>query len=183
MPVFSAAKIKEDRTFEIVTDAGHLQVRAMLVGAANDVSQPWRLNRVVLNDIDVGDTGIDVPANGTVDNVIVEMTDRTYEVTGRVTDGSGKVVRDCTVIVFAQDPSRWTMQTRYTSVGRPKLDDPQYRVRLLPGDYYAVAMRDVESGAWTDPDFLSRAREHATKLTVSNAKQTLDLTLTPTSVY
>src|SRR4029077_12238811 len=99
-------------------------------------------------------------ANGVIENVVVEMTNRSNEASGSVTDADGKVVRDCYVIVFAQDPARWTVQTRYLSISRPGLDD-RYHVRLLAGDYYAVAMSDLEAGAWPDPDFLSLARGRA----------------------
>ena len=66
------------------------------------------------------------------------------------------------MIVFAQDPARWTVQTRYLAAVRPGPDD-LFHARLLPGDYYAVAMSDVETGAWTDAEFLSHARDRATK--------------------
>jgi protocatechuate 3,4-dioxygenase beta subunit len=176
-PVRSAAKIKDDGSFEISLPAGHVQLRA--APTPGIAERPWRLNRVVMNGVDVGDTGIDIPPNGTVDNVTVEMTNHVGQMSGRVTDADGNLVRDCFVIVFAQDPVRWTVQTRYLSVARPALDD-LYHARLLPGDYYAVAMNGVETNAWTDPEFLSLARERATKISIADGEnKTLDLRLTP----
>ena len=118
-----------------------------------------------------------------IENVTVEMTDRSYELTGRVVDEHRRLVRDCVVIVFAQDPDRWSVETRYLGIGRPERDD-RYHVRLLPGDYYAVAMAEVEANAWTDRDFLTLARDRATKITVGAAPSAimLDLTLSPTPV-
>jgi hypothetical protein len=175
-PVRIGAKIKDDATFEMSVAPGHVQVRAAPTPANAD--RPWRLNRVLLNGVDVGDTGIDIPPNGTIENIVVEMTNHVGEASGRVTDADGNLVRDCFVIVFAQDPARWTVQTRYLSVGRPALDD-LYHARLLPGDYYAVAMSDVEPNAWTDPDFLAQAREHATRFSIADGEtRTLDLRLT-----
>ena len=180
-PVRSTAKIKEDGTFELSLAAGHVQIRAAPTAAGG--SNPWRLNRVILHDADVGDTGIEVPPNATIDNIFVEMTNHVGETSGRVTDADGSVVRDCFVIVFAQDPVHWTVQTRYVSIARPGPDD-LYTVRLLPGDYYAVAMTDVEQGAWTDPDFLSQARDHATKFSIGDGeKKTVDLRVTPAPVF
>jgi hypothetical protein len=144
---------------------------------------PWRLSRVVVNDSDVSDTGIDLPPNSTVETVYVEMTNHSNEASGRVTDAEGKVVRDCLIIVFAQDPARWTVQTRYLSVARPGLDD-LFHARLLAGDYYAVAMADVETNAWTDPEFLSQARERAIGFSIADGeKKTVDLPLSPTPVF
>jgi len=177
--VRSPATIKEDGTFEISLAAGRVQLRAAPTPVPAGGAQPWRLSRVVVNGLDAGDTGIDVPANGTIDNVVVEMTNHTGEATGRVTDADGNVVRDCSVIVFAQDPVHWTVQTRYISVARPGADD-LYHARLLPGDYYAFAMSDVEPNAWTDPEFLMLARERATKFSIGDGEtKTMNLRLAP----
>jgi hypothetical protein len=181
--VRSPARIKEDGTFEVSLPAGHVLLRAAPAPAAAGTARPWRLNRVIVNDIDVADTGIDVPPDATIENVVVEMTDHSSEAMGRVTDADGNIVRDCFVVVFAQDPARWTVETRYVSVARPGADD-LFHVRLLPGDYYAVAMSEVETGAWTDPEFLSQARDRATKLSIADAeKKAIDLPLSEAPVF
>ena len=186
--VRSPAKIKEDGTFEISLAAGRVQLRAAPTAGGGGPAgpggpPPWRLNRVILNDLDVGDTGIDVPLNGAIDNVIVEMTNHIGEASGQVKEADGTLVRDCFVIVFAQDPVHWTVQTRFLGVARPGADD-LFHVRLLPGDYYAVAMSDVEPNAWTDPEFLSAARERATKLSIGDGeKRTIDLPLSQAPVF
>ena len=55
---------------------------------------------------------------------------------------------------------------------------------MLPGDYYAVAMSDVEVNAWTDPEFLSLARERATKFSIADGEaKTIDLALSPAPVF
>jgi hypothetical protein len=180
--VRSPAQIKDDGTFEISLAAGRVQLRAAPTPAGAGSAQPWRLGRVLVNGLDAGDTGIDVPRNGTIDNVVVEMTNHTGEATGRVTDADGNLVRDCFVILFAQDPVRWTVQTRYFGVARPGADD-LYHARLLPGDYYAVAMSDVEPNAWTDPEFLTLARERATTFSIADGEtKTMDLRLVPAPV-
>jgi hypothetical protein len=182
------ARVSDDGTFEMSLPAGHALVRAVMAGPATAPagggSAPlWRLNRVILNDDDVGDVGIEVPPNTVIENVIVEMTNRSNEVSGRVTDASGNTVRDCIVIVFAQDPARWTVQTRYLSVARPGPDD-LFHVRLLPGDYFAAAMAEVEAGAWTDREFLAQARERATRFSIADGeKRTVDLPLSPAPVF
>jgi protocatechuate 3,4-dioxygenase beta subunit len=184
----SQARIKDDGTFEISLPPGHVLIRGAVTAPTPQTApgvpgQAWRLNRVIVNDLDVGDSGIDVSPASTIENVVVEMTNRSNEVSGRVTDADGNVVRDVFVIVFAQDPAHWTVQTRHLSVARPAPDD-LFHVRLLPGDYYAVAMSDVEQGAWTDSEFLSLARERATKFSIADGeKKTIDLQLTPAPVF
>ena len=104
--VRTQAKISEDGTFEMSLQPAHILIRGGIavpspVGPTGP--SPWRLNRVLANGIDVGDTGIDVPASGTIENVVVEMTNRVSTASGRVTDAEGNTVRDCFVILFAQD--------------------------------------------------------------------------------
>lgn len=179
------AKIKDDGTFEISLQASHVQLRAAPVGggAGADGPPPWRINRVLFAGTDIGDSGVDVAASANLEDVVVEMTNKSSQATGTVTDADGKVVRDVFVIVFAQDPARWTVQTRWLAVARPGLDD-KFHARLLAGDYYVVAMSDVETNAWTDADFLSVAREHATKFSVGdNETKTIDLTVWPAPVF
>jgi protocatechuate 3,4-dioxygenase beta subunit len=184
--VRSPAKIKDDGTFEISLQPGHVLIRGAIAApapAGPNGPSPWRLNRVIVNNLDVGDTGIDVPAGSAVENVIVEMTNRVSSASGHVTDADGKIVRDCYVIVFAQDPVHWTVQTRHLSVSRPAQDD-LFPARLLPGDYYAVAMSDVEVNAWTDPEFLGLARERATKFSIADGEtKTIDLPLSAAPVF
>ncbi len=184
-PVRNVAKIKDDGTFEIQLMTGHVQLRVAPTGGGAGPNAPpnWRLSRVIYNNTDVGDAGIDVPTNGGVDDVVIEMTNHGGEAVGTVTDADGNVVRDVFVIVFAQDQSRWTVQGRWLGVSRPGLDD-KFHARVLPGDYYAVAMSDVETNAWTDTDFLSLAREHATKFSIADGEtKTIDLPVTPAPVY
>jgi hypothetical protein len=156
------ATVKEDLTFETTVAAGHAFVRSPPIG------QNWRLGRVLLGDVDVTDTGIDIPVGGAITNIVVELTDHIYPVSGRVTDADGNLVRDCDVIIFGKDPAGWTPGTRFLARIRPGADD-RYHARMPAGDYYAVAMTEVPMNAWTDPEFLSRAREIATTFSLTAA--------------
>jgi hypothetical protein len=174
---FANVTVKDNLTFEMPMIAGRVFVRSPPTGPN------WRLNRVLLNGVDVTDSGIDVPANGSVTDVVVELTDHLYSISGRVSDGNGGLVRDCWVIVFGADPASWTPGTRYLATSRPGLDD-LFHAKLPAGDYYGVAITDVEPGAWTEPEYLSLVREHATKFTIAAGEtKTVDLPLSPPPVF
>jgi protocatechuate 3,4-dioxygenase beta subunit len=174
---FGNVTVKDDLTFEMPLSAGRVFVRSPPSGPN------WRLSRVWLNGIDVTDTGIDVPVNGTLSDVVVELTDHLYPISGRVTDANGAVVRDCFVIVFAQNPAAWTPGTRFQGNVRPGLDD-LFHLKMPAGDYYAVAITEVEPGAWTDPEFLTQVRDRATKFTLGAGEtKTVDLPLSPPLVF
>jgi len=169
--------VKDDLSFEMPLPAGRVFVRSPAPGPN------WRLNRVLLNGIDVTDSAVDVPVNGSLNDVVVELTDHLYPISGRVTDSNGTLVRDCFVIVFGQDPAGWTPGTRYLSSTRPGLDD-LFHAKMPAGAYYAIAVTDVDPGAWTDPEFLTQARERATKFSIAAGEtKTVDLPLSPAPVF
>lgn len=174
---FGNVTLKDDFTFEMPMVAGRTFVRSPPTGPN------WRLNRVLLNGVDVTDSGIDVPVSGTVTDIIVELTDHLYPISGRVTDGNGALVRDCWVIVFGADPASWTPGTRFLATSRPALDD-LFHAKMPAGDYYAVAIAEVEQGSWNDPEYLSLLREHATRFTIAAGEtKTVDLPLSAPPVF
>ena len=171
--------VRDDGTFEFTMQAGPVRIRA---SARDDL---WRLRRVVMSDgADVIDSGLIAPPNAAVDGVIVEMTARQPEVSGTVIDAAGASVRDCLVVVFAQDSGRWTQPSRFIGATRPGPDDT-FVLRLPPGDYFAAAFHDVDPAlAVNDPDILRQLREHAASFSIDEgAKQTLRVPLVATPVY
>jgi len=103
--------------------------------------------------------------------VEIEVTTHPATVSGLVTDGRGDAARDYTAIVFARDEQRWTMPgSRWILTARPD-QDGRFRVPALPaGDYYAAAVDSVESGQWTDPEFLQALRSRATMFSVNDGE-------------
>jgi hypothetical protein len=171
---------KDDWTFEIKSSAGYTILRAGNLGSGD-----WRVKRVLTTDgADVTDAGFDVPTNATVEGLVVEMTSRHSEVSGTVVDAAGASVRDCVVVLFAQNQIRWTTQTRYFGISRPDQDNV-YTLRVPAGDYYAVAFeQDDPMVSLNDPEILQQLRDRATKVTIGNAeKKTLALTLTEPPIY
>jgi hypothetical protein len=73
-----------------------------------------------------------------------------------VTDAKGGAVKDCVVVLFAQDRLRWiAAANRYFSIGRPGDDGPLKVATLPPGDYYGIALDRADPTEWQDPEFLS----------------------------
>jgi hypothetical protein len=173
-PIFfnSQATVKDDFTFEMKAPAGHFTIRMFA-----EANEQWHLHAVRLHGLDVTDSGFDVAANGSISDLAVEITTKPTGATGKVLDDDGKPVRDAWVVIFAQDPQRWSTPTRFVGTGRPNLNNV-YTVQVPAGEYFAVALTDVEQGEWNDPDFLGPLRERATRVTVADgANTTLDLKL------
>ena len=173
---------KDDWTFELKTTAGRSIVRAGVAGPPGD----WRLDRILTSDgVDITDAGFDLPVNGSVDGVVVMMTTRHNEITGTVFDDGGAPVRDCVVVLFAQDPQRWTVGTRLLGVARPDVDSV-FHLRVAAGDYFAVAYEQLEMAgpSFNDPDILQQLREHAIPFSIGPTDtKKLDLRLSAPPVY
>lgn len=179
--MFSSATPDDDWTFELKTGGGRSILRGGLAAPGD-----WRVDRMLTADgADITDTGFDLPVSGTVDGVVVVMTTRHNQITGTVFDESGAPVRDCVIVLFAQDPQRWTPGTRFLAVSRPDSDNV-FHVRVPAGDYLAAAFEQVETAgpAFTDPDILQQLREHAVPFSIGATEtRTLDLRLGAPPVY
>jgi hypothetical protein len=85
---------------------------------------------------------------------VVTFSKNQTELTGAMTDPTGKPAPDYTLILFPSDSRFWTPQSRRIQTARPS-SDGRYAFRSLPaGDYRLIAVEDVEPGQWFDPAFL-----------------------------
>jgi hypothetical protein len=100
------------------------------------------------------------------------------EVNGTVKDSS-QPVKDYTVVVFADEPQKWTLpNSRYVSGTRPDQEGRFQVKNLPPGGYYAVAVDYLAQGEWFDPDVLERLKPKATSFSIDEGEtKTLALTL------
>jgi Carboxypeptidase regulatory-like domain len=171
---------KDDGTFEARTGAGQSLVRVGVFGTGD-----WRLARVLTADgADVIDAGLDVPTNGAVEGIVIQMTSAHNELTGTVVDAAGGKVRDCVIVVFARDPQRWTAGTRFFGLSRPDVERV-FHMRLPAGDYLAAAFDDSDTaGQYDAPEILQQLREHAIAFTIGETeKKAIELPLGAPPVY
>ena len=163
--------LKEDGTFDLRGLAGTRLFRVM------GLPQGWVLKSVSVEGQDATDTGFDFRPGGAVSGIDVVVTTRTTEVSGTVTTADGAPVKDFTTVLFADDPTRWTLpSTRYVTAARPD-QDGRFKVRNLPaGGYYAIAVEYLAQGEWGDPDVLERLKSKATRVNL-NAGETKSIQL------
>jgi protocatechuate 3,4-dioxygenase beta subunit len=164
------SRVNADGTFEVRGLAGIAVARA-------EAPAPWAMKRITWNGRDVTDEPFDFRA-GDVDGVEIVLSTRLASVTGIAVDGTAPVA-DYSVIVFAQDPSRWTFPSRVVASARSTQEGRFAIGGLPPGDYFAVAVRYVQGLEWQDPQFLDAMRAHAVRLTLADG-QSHTITLRPT---
>lgn len=136
----------------------------------------WTLKSVQVGGTDVTDLPFEIKPGQNVDNVTVVLTDRSTELTGTVRDARSAGTGGVTVIAFGTDPQLWRAQSRRIAVARTG-QSGAYRIRALPpGDYYMIAVDDVEQGEWFDPAYLDSVKDKATRVTLNEGdKKTQDL--------
>lgn len=165
-----AEVIHDDWTFEVNNMSGLRAVRV------NIGSSAWLLKRVMIGGQDVTDQAVDF-RKGDVDGVEITMTTSVSTITGAVTD-NGAPAAGFSVIIFADDPAKWTFPSRYLAVvgGQPQ---GQFRASgLPPGAYRAVAVPSGQAVAAQDPAFLTSLVPYASSVILGEGEtKTVSLTL------
>jgi Carboxypeptidase regulatory-like domain len=166
----TVSRVNDDFSFEL---NGVFEPR---VFRAN-LPQGWTLKAVLLNDVDITDTPLDVSPGQTISGLQMVITDRMTELNGRITEARGTAVTDVTVVVFAADETRWTYQSRFVRTARPD-QDGRFQIRGLPPSerYLALAVQGLEDGQAGDPEFLASVRDRAVSVSLNDGEiRTLDL--------
>lgn len=114
----------------------------------------WVVARVVANGRDVTDTPVTVASGTPLKGVQLVLSDETATVAGRVLDAAGQPMPDSTVVIFATDPSKWSLASRHIRTARPDGEGRFFVAGLIPGTYRAIAQEFVIDGQWEDPAFL-----------------------------
>jgi hypothetical protein len=172
-----SGKVNDDYTFEVKTRPGAALLRPMSLPSG------WALKAVRQHGSDVTDSGIEFRPNEDIGDIEVELTNKTTEVSGVVTNSRSERVKDYTVVVFARDRERWGYMSRFFQSSRPD-QDGRYKVKALPaGEYLAVALDYVEPGEASDPEFLDRVKNRAVSFSLNDGEtKTLDLKVSASSL-
>jgi hypothetical protein len=162
-----------DWTFDVadLAGTGMLRLRAPVNG--------WFLKAVTIEGKDVTDTPVEFTGIRTYRDVQVVLTQKRSEVTGTVTDARNQPTTDYVVLVFPEDRSQWTPQSRFIGTGRPD-QQGQFKISgLPPGRYLAAAIDYLATGQGSDPDLLERLQSEAIRLTLAEGEsRSLGLKLT-----
>ncbi len=134
----------------------------------------WWLKSIMVGGRDILDAPLYLKQSA--DDAVVTFTDRVTEVSGVVSDGSGRPSPDGFVVLFAADRAAWFHGSRRVSGVQPAADG-RYRFRNVPpGDYFVIAHDDIEDGEWMDPTLLARLAPHAVRVSLAEfQKKALNL--------
>jgi hypothetical protein len=162
---FSEAKVNPDWTFELT---GLSEMRR--IGGGVTQNPDWAIKAVYLNDLDVTDTATEFVPGQTVEGFNVVLTRKRTEISGQLSGERNAPETDATVIVFSENPERWTFGSRYVRTARPN-QDGRYTLRgMPPHDYFLVAVKDLEPGQFQDPEFLDSVRGQAVRVSLTEGE-------------
>ena len=144
------ATVNSSGTFELEGLSGVYTLR--FEGLPNG----WMLKSVTANGTDVSDAALEFRPGDRV-SMRVELTNQITQVTGTVR--SQRSLNGATVVVFADEPAKWTGTSRFIKTARPTADG-QFSIRGLPphSRYVAVALDFIEPGETQNAEFLQRAK-------------------------
>ena len=150
--------VRDDWTFEVLGLADRVRLRASV-----DVpGGGWALKGAFSNGTDLADIVSDIGPGQVIDDVELVITRKLTELSGMIVDDRNQPITDASVIVFTDNKASWIFGSRYLRTSRPDTTG-KYSLRLTPADgYRAIAVRALEEGQGSDPEFLARALEQAT---------------------
>lgn len=132
-------------------------------------SGPGTVKSVVWNGLDTLDFPLEVTPDDDVNGVIITLTDRPSELSGIVTDASGKPSTEGTVLAIATDSRYWVYGSRRVAAAQPA-GDGRYTFRgLPPGEYSLTVITDYDPSSRFDINFLQQHSRSSVTVTVAEA--------------
>jgi hypothetical protein len=121
----------------------------------------WVLRSVMMSGVDASDIAFNLKSGENIGGVVVTLTDRGAEVSGRFLDPAGNPAPEYVLVVFSAERQFWVPRTRRTQQVRPDANGLFVARDLPAGDYFISAVTDLEDGQWNDPAFLAALAANA----------------------
>ena len=108
---------------------------------------------------------------GNVNGVVITFTDRETEISGTLFDAAGRPTPEFSIVVFTTNRAFWTASSRRVQSVRPATNGT-FRITGLPaGEYWMVAVADLEPGALSDPGYLEQLQAVAFRITLAEGEK------------
>jgi hypothetical protein len=133
----------------------------------------WSLRSAVLAGRDTLDAPLEVRLGQPLTDLTVTMTDRPTELTGTVWDASGQPTSQYSIVAFSTDRALWSVPRRVSSVARLSTDGRFTITGLPPGEYYLVAMTDLDPVQLGEASFLESLVPAAAKVAIGEGGRTV----------
>lgn len=155
------APLNRDGTFVLDGVLGTIDLRL------RDAPPGWFVQSVSVGGRQLPDTTLKISGTADVGDVVVQVSSRASVLSGAVTDSAGGPFPGTSVLVFPKNtallvnPARWTRWVKSDQNGR-------FTTGALPaGEYYAVAVTDVDESQWSTGEYLEPLRRRAQSVSLA----------------
>jgi hypothetical protein len=145
--------------------------RFVTTWSAPAAREKWSIKASTANGREAFEAPLRVNANETVEWTIT-YTDKPTSLTGVFQDRGGRAATEYYILVFSTDRRHWTPGSRRIRMTRPATDGAFSVKGLPPGEYFLVALADLESGEWNDPTLLEELVKSSAKVTLRDSEET-----------
>jgi hypothetical protein len=160
-----AVALRADGAFEIKNIAPDLfQLQTTLPA---DTTKDWWLRSAIVNGRDLLDAPLRFQPGVNYTDVVVTLTDRRTELSGRLETASGTPATDYFVVVLPPDRTLWDAGDRRVRSARPASDGLFTFADLPPGDYRLAALTDVVPTQLRQPDWLTEIAAAGVPVTIA----------------
>jgi len=142
-------------------------------------TQAWTLKSAVADGRDVLDTPLEVRPGIDTTGVVVTFTDQVTQLTGTLTDRTGRPAPSYFVIAYTTNAAHWRQQSRWLRQPTRPASDGKFVINgLPPGEYYLAALSEFNQQEWYTPEFLQQLVPMSLKFTLAEGeKKVQDLKL------
>jgi carboxypeptidase family protein len=164
----ASANPDADGTFALGGITGTRRLRIVRLPAG------WAVKSITWNGVDVTDAPLRFgTAAQSTDTLEVLLTNRVTQISGEVTDPSGRRVSNAAVVAFATDSERWYRGSRF--VRYAALTGGTFTIQGLPaGEYFLAAVartRDLDDGGWQDRTILDKLSAGAARVLLGDEQR------------
>jgi hypothetical protein len=139
----------------------------------------WTVKSIDLDGEDVTDEPIDLTSRPAVSGVVIRLTDKTTQISGRVSDSRDQRTRECAVVFQSADVREPLVASRLMRVVRCDSSGAFQTSGMRPGRYVVTAVTSVDQGYQYEPEFQQQLRRASESFTIREGETiTLDLKLT-----
>jgi hypothetical protein len=140
----------------------------------------WVIKSVTLDGNDITDEPLELTGKQSISGLVIRLTDKLTQISGRVSDGRGQALRDYVVVIQPAEAKEPIVASRSVRTARPDTSGRFETRGMRPGRYVATAVEALEQGRHFAPEFQEQLRHAGREFTVREGESiALDLTLTP----
>lgn len=174
-PGQSMGQAKPDNTFEITGVApGVYQVGVIMPGLRTSLTTPgdgWLVKSAKHGERDVMDGGLDLTGGSGITGLVVTLTKRLSEISGRVLDGASQPFSAFPLVIFSADRAHWTAGSRRVQYVQPATNGSYVIAGLPAGKYYLAAVTELDTRELASAAFLESLIGSAIPVTLADGER------------